>query len=103
MRFYIKEPVENTVTLFRRAGYSFQENKGGEIIFVRVFGASGYPRFHLFAKERDKGIDVSIHYDVSKATYGKTSVRHQGEYENEGMLKEEAERIIRFVERKNVE
>jgi hypothetical protein len=35
---------------------------------------------------------ISIHYDAKKETYG-DDTRHHGEYEEEGVLKEEVERL----------
>ncbi len=97
MRFSIENPKESLITTFRRCGYVFQRYEGEEVSFVRVFGHSGYPRFHIYARERKGGIDINIHFDTKKSTYGEGSRRHHAEYENDGVLKEEIERVIRYV------
>jgi hypothetical protein len=88
----IKNISENPANVLRRLGYAYQRKEGEEMSFVRPFSASGYPRFHLYAKESDAGLTINIHWDVKKETYGKNS-RHHGEYENEGVLAEEVKRI----------
>ena len=83
---------ENPVNLMRRAGYIYQRNDGAEMSFTRPLASSGYPRFHIYAKRNDLKLEISIHLDQKKNTYGEET-RHHGEYENEGPLKEEVERL----------
>ena len=93
MKFRIDQPTENIPNLMRRLGYSFQHQEGEEMSFVRVLASAGYPRFHAYARLRGYKIEVSIHLDQKKHTYGEDT-RHHGEYENEGPLKEELTRIL---------
>jgi len=77
---------------FRRAGYIFQRHAGSEMSFVRSFSASGYPRFHIYTKMDGTNLEVSIHLDMKKETYG-TDTRHHGEYEDNEALRDEVERL----------
>jgi len=92
MRIEVKNIKENPVNMLRRLGYSFQRNEGNEMSFVRPFSASGYPRFHMYVKIIESDMIINVHYDAKKETYGE-GTRHHGEYENEGVLKEEARRL----------
>jgi len=92
MKIEIEKLSTNPTNAMRRAGYIFQRQEGAEMSFVRPFSQSGYPRFHAYIKAEGVGIIVNIHYDSKKETYG-NDTRHHGEYENEGILKEEVERL----------
>lgn len=92
MRFVFDQLQDNAITVMRRLGYSFQYEKNGELSFVRPLARAGFPRFHCYVKI-EKGRSVfSIHLDQKRETYGQ-EVRHHGEYENDGALGEELERI----------
>jgi hypothetical protein len=97
MKIRIDAPRENIPSLLRRCGYVFQHDEGEEKSFVRTLGASGYPRFHIYARLRGFAIELSIHLDQKQHTYGETT-RHHGEYENEGPLKEEIARLLALTE-----
>jgi len=97
MRLEVKNMKENPVNALRRLGYSFQRNEGDEMSFVRPFGASGYPRFHMYVKMTGADMAISIHLDMKKETYG-DETRHHGEYENEGALAEEVRRLKGILE-----
>lgn len=92
MKLLIENPSDNAVTLFRRAGYTFQREAAGEMSFVRPLGRSGYPRFHCYIKSDSRGIECSFHLDQKRETYGRAT-RHHGEYEEEGALADELARI----------
>lgn len=92
MRLLIRQFGESALTLFRRAGYSFQHQNGGEMSFVRTLSRGDYPRFHSYVKTHSDGFECSIHLDQKRETYGKTT-RHHGEYEDEGALAEEIKRL----------
>ncbi len=92
MQIKIKNIKENPVNLLRRAGYAFQRNEGEEMSFIKPLAQAGYPRFHMYARTEDFNLLINIHLDQKKETYGENT-RHHGEYENEGPLKEEVERI----------
>jgi len=94
MQLEINNLKENPATLLRRAGYSFQRHEGDEMSFVRPLASAGYPRFHMYAKvENIFTLKINIHLDQKKETYGQDT-RHHGEYENDGALKTEVERIL---------
>ncbi|MFA7319181.1 MAG: hypothetical protein WC022_01125 [Parcubacteria group bacterium] len=88
----VKNIKENPVNALRRLGYSFQRNEGEEMSFVKPFGASGYPRFHMYVKMSGMDMKINIHLDAKKETYGEDT-RHHGEYENTGALAEEVRRL----------
>ncbi len=92
MKLFIENPSETVVTLFRRAGYSFQREEGSEVSFVRPLGSSGYPRFHCYTKSQPGSIECSIHLDQKRETYGRNT-RHHGEYSDDGALADEVLRI----------
>ncbi len=92
MKIEIKNIKENPVNLLRRAGYSFQRQENGEMSFVRPLARAGFPRFHMYAHVADLNLIINIHLDQKKETYGQAT-RHHGEYENDGALKTEIERL----------
>ena len=83
---------DNPAVMLRRAGYIFQRQEGNEMSFVRPLAQAGFPRFHIYASVDGLSLILNIHLDQKKETYGQDT-RHHGEYENEGALKDEAERI----------
>jgi hypothetical protein len=111
MRLRIENIKESPLNLLRRAGYVFQRNEqdpprvdertssrveAGEMSFVRAMARSGYPRFHMFAHLEGSDLVINFHLDQKKETYG-AATRHHGEYEDEGALKIEAERIQKLL------
>ncbi|MFA6973641.1 MAG: hypothetical protein WC238_02775 [Parcubacteria group bacterium] len=92
MKIEIKGVKGNPANMLRRAGYIFQRQDGQEMSFVRPLAQAGYPRFHMYATVSGFDLLISIHLDQKKETYG-DNTRHHGEYENDGALKTEAERI----------
>jgi len=93
MKITVDNLPADPVTTLRRIGYSFQRKEGSEMSFIRPLARSGFPRFHCYAKVEGFGLSMNFHLDQKKGTYGETT-RHHGEYESEGPLKEEAERMI---------
>lgn len=96
MQIKIENIRENPTSLLRRAGYVFQRNEGNEMSFVRPLARSGYPRFHMYASVSELDLIINIHLDQKKETYG-NSTRHHGEYEDDGALKMEVERIEQIL------
>jgi hypothetical protein len=92
MRLKVENIKENPVTLLRRAGYVFQHKEQDKMSFVRPLARGGYPRFHIHAHLEDVSLVISLHLDQKKETYGAVT-RHHGEYEDEGALQAEANRI----------
>lgn len=103
MKIRIQAITENPTSLLRKAGYTFQRQESGELSFVRVFGQSGYPRFHCYAKTIDVDLHLNLHLDQKKHTYGTEVTRHHGEYENDGPIAEEVQRLLKiFGERATI-
>jgi len=96
MKIIINNIKENPVNLLRRSGYAFQRHAGEEMSFIRPLARSGYPRFHIYARAENNNFIINIHLDQKKETYG-NSTRHHGEYEDDGALKKEVERIKSLV------
>jgi hypothetical protein len=92
MKVEIKSVKGNPVNVLRRVGYAFQRQEGAEMSFVRPLARAGYPRFHMYAQVKEFDLIINIHLDQKKETYG-DSTRHHGEYEDEGALQAEVERI----------
>lgn len=65
--------------------------------FVRPLARAGYPRFHMYALQSGSDLVINIHLDQKKETYGE-STRHHGEYGDEGVLKDEVERIRKILD-----
>ncbi len=93
MKILIEAITKNPVSLMRRAGYAFQREESGEMSFVRVLASAGYPRFHCYTRLDKLALTINLHLDQKKHTYGETT-RHHGEYENDGPVQEEAERLL---------
>ncbi len=100
MKILIRAITENPVSLLRKAGYAFQRQEAGELSFVRVFSRSGYPRFHCYAKISDLDLLLNLHLDQKKHTYGNEATRHHGEYDNDGPVAEETQRLLRLFDGK---
>ena len=95
MKIFIKNISENPTSLLRRAGYVFQRQEHDEMSFVRVFSQSGYPRFHCYTRVLNSvNLTISLHLDQKKHTYGE-GTRHHGEYEDSGVVGEEASRLLK--------
>lgn len=96
MKFTLENLRENPVNYLRRAGYSFQHHVSNEMSFVRPLSRAGYPRFHMYITMRGITMHASIHIDHKKETYG-NETRHHGEYDTNGALGPEIERIKSFT------
>lgn len=92
MQLEVKNIKMSPVMLLRRAGYTFQRNEGQEMSFVRALARAGYPRFHMYVSVAGVDMKINIHLDQKKETYG-AGTRHHGEYEDDGALKTEVERL----------
>jgi hypothetical protein len=92
MKIEIKNFIKSPVSFLRRAGYVFQHREEKEMSFIKPLAKAGYPRFHAHIIQNEKDLTIKIHLDQKKETYGKNK-RHHGEYEDNGALKKEAERL----------
>lgn len=81
MKIKIDPLQENVLAIMRRAGYTFQKNEGQEQAWVQVFGASGYPRFHIYTEQVKSCLFVHIHLDHKKHTHG-AKTRHHADYQS---------------------
>jgi len=93
----VSSPRENSVHLMRRLGYTFQKQASPmEIAFIRPLGSSGFPRFHIYMSKKGDDFLLNIHLDQHKETYGKGTAHH-GEYDNDGALEKEVQRIKSII------
>lgn len=93
MKILIEAIPENPVSLLRRAGYVFLREEQGEMSFIRALASAGYPRFHCYTRLNKTTLNLNLHLDQKKHTYGETT-RHHGEYANDGPVQEEASRLV---------
>lgn len=96
MKLKIEKISENPLTLLRRVGYTFQRKDGQEMSFIRPLARASYPRFHMYVHLEGISLIINFHLDQKRETYGE-GTRHHGEYEDEGPLKIEAERIMKLL------
>ena len=101
MNFNIKNNKRNNVAMLaRKIGYRYlkKDERTGEIAFVKVLGAGGYPRFHLFLKSEliDDELIFDLHLDQKKPVY-KEAHAHAAEYDTK-IVKSELERIIQTLQ-----
>ena len=66
--------------LMRQAGYAYLPGRSGDDSFVRTFGRSPYPRFHVYIEERGQQAVINLHLDQKQPGYG-SQARHNGEYD----------------------
>lgn len=75
----------------QKCGYGEIRNRQGEVSYIRAFGRTGYPRFHVYMEAIDEGFRVNLHLDQKKASYSGNTA-HSGEYEGP-VVEQEAARI----------
>lgn len=92
MKLVIENPTASVANFFRRAGYAFQKREGDEMAFVRRLTDQPFPRFHLFVRIVGSRFHVNFHIDHKAASYEGQSM-HSGEYGDNKMLENEAERL----------
>jgi hypothetical protein len=96
MQLVFEKVKESPVSLLRRAGYIFQRNEGNEMSFVLPMARSGFPRFHIYCHLKDANLAVNLHLDQKRTTYG-DETRHHGEYDNSGLVEQEANRLKSII------
>ena len=79
----------------RQAGYAFVSGRSGDDSFVRTFGRSPYPRFHVYIEERDRQVVINLHLDQKQPGYG-GQARHNGEYDGP-VVAAEANRLQQLI------
>lgn len=94
MKFILKGPfAENSYSLMRKLGYTFQKKQDSEMSFIRPLERQSWPRFHIYLKENSAAnkLVFNLHLDQRKTRY-KGAAAHSGEYKT-GLVKNEMERI----------
>jgi len=93
MKIIIENINENIASALRRAGYHFerQHQNTDEVSAARDLARGGFPRFHAYAKLNGPTMEINLHLDQKKPSYG-GSKAHSGEYGG-AVVEEEARRI----------
>ncbi|PLX25574.1 hypothetical protein C0580_02180 [Candidatus Parcubacteria bacterium] len=93
MKFVFPKIVENKLTTMRRLGYHPHPKNES---FIRRLGSNQFPRFHIYTKDTDQGMEAALHLDQKGVCYhGQTA--HSGDYEDNQALDQEKQRIINFL------
>lgn len=94
MRINIKKEYlkENINAFMRRAGYVPHRDS-----FVRVLGAGGFPRLHVYVHDEPERYVLNLHIDQKRPSYGEETA-HSGDYEGP-VLDQEADRIMDELDR----
>jgi hypothetical protein len=83
------------VVLIRRAGYSeHHDRRSNQVSYARRFTPNIFPKFHVYLKDRDTAVEISLHLDQKQASYGSGHM-HSGEYDGP-LVEKEMERIKQF-------
>lgn len=101
MQLSIKNKLKESIaSSLRRAGYRFldRDEEKNEMVFVRVLGPGGYPRFHIYLKtdKLSQKIFLNLHLDQRKIIY-KGAPAHSADYEGPA-VEGEIERIKQFLQ-----
>ncbi|HEB13750.1 MAG TPA: hypothetical protein ENI13_02085 [candidate division CPR3 bacterium] len=93
MRFPITLTGNNLPTALRRAGYrpEGQDERTGELKFVKSITGTPYPRFHIYCKTEGDSASCNLHLDQKRPSYSGSSA-HSGEYDG-SLVESEVERI----------
>lgn len=100
MRFTIQTQNKfDGIELMRRAAYhEHRDPYSGKMSFAkRAGGEWHYPRFHVYLREQPGVIEVDLHLDQKKPSYGGGTHAHAGEYEGR-VVEEEGKRIKQVSE-----
>ncbi len=97
MKTFFPGPLpDHTRNILRRLGYAEQRTRAGQISYTKRAGSDRFPRYHIYAEDRDQGMQVNLHLDQKEASYSGTSA-HAGEYEGP-LVEREMHRIKQSVE-----
>lgn len=89
MQFSVPKSKNTILNLLREAGYGLLNlnQQNNEYSFARRIGVGEYPRFHVYAKERNGEYIITLHIDQKRASYqGHTA--HSGDYDSELVARE---------------
>ncbi|MFH1582675.1 MAG: hypothetical protein ABIA08_02885 [bacterium] len=96
MKITLKGPFrKNTRAFMKDLGYYFHKKDIDTEEFMFFRPARGYPRFHIYLKEKENELLISLHLDQKKPVY-QNSHAHQAEYKGK-IVETEAERIKNTV------
>jgi len=97
MKIYldIKKLALTMPQLMRQAGYAYLPSRNGEDSFIRTFGRSPYPRFHVYIETNLNQAVINLHLDQKQPGYG-GQARHNGEYDGP-VVAEEIARLQQLI------
>ncbi|MBI2482667.1 hypothetical protein HYV74_00645 [Candidatus Uhrbacteria bacterium] len=91
--------TEPAVQFFRRAGYAYQKEEGGELAFTRRVGGASFPRYHVYVTDANGAraqLTINVHIDQKQPTYTAGKV-HSGEYDGP-LVEQELARLRQLVQ-----
>jgi len=99
MKRYISGPLpDHARNILQRLGYGEKRTRQGQISFTRRLGGAMFPHFHIYAEERDGGLQINLHLDQKEHGAGNTI--HSGEYEGR-LVEEEMRAIVAAIQTMN--
>jgi len=88
MQVFLKGPLsDNAGNLMRRLGYGEHIGHGQQISYSRRLTGADFPRYHIYAEEKDGGVQINLHLDQKPSNLG-SGAMHGGEYEGPLVAKE---------------
>ena len=95
--FFLKSKISARPEYFlRRAGYQFiHDKRTGKDSFVKSLQGQDYPRFHIYAENKNEEIVFDLHLDTAKPSYAGASA-HNAEYDGE-IVQKEIERLKNLI------
>jgi hypothetical protein len=92
MDFVIENIQENIVQVARKIGYVIIDTaENGQYNLVRKLSLGNYPRFHIYAQQQGRNLNISLHLDQKAPRY-EGAHAHAGEYAGP-VIDEEVDRI----------
>ncbi len=96
MKQFFDGPLQDhSRNILRRLGYGEQRTRQGQISYVKRVSGGAFPRYHVYAEDKDGGLQVNLHVDQKAASYEGTSA-HGGEYDGP-LVEREMERIAQGI------
>ena len=80
MDFAVENIQENIVQVARKIGYVIIDTaENGQYNLVRKLSLGNYPRFHIYAQQQGRNLNISLHLDQKAPRY-EGGHAHAGEY-----------------------
>lgn len=98
MRHLISGSLSKEISvLFNELGYYFHEVKEGVFSFKRIIHERPFPRFHIYVRKYENGLELDLHIDQE---HPNRLGNHEKEWAYQGpIVKRELKRIDAIIER----